>query len=300
MGINKNMFSYTEQTASDERMYKFAARSQNTPAQRLRIDVNGVTIGGEELVIIAGPCSVESEEQIHLTAEMVAAAGANCLRGGAFKPRTSPYQFQGLGVEGLRYLSEAGRRQQLVTISEVMDIESIDIVSEYVDILQVGSRNMQNFSLLKQLGNVRRPIMLKRGAAATYHEWLMAAEYILNGGNEQVILCERGIRTFETHCRNTLDLTAVPIIHELSHLPVIVDPSHGTGLRKMVPSMACAAIAAGADGLLIEVHPQPESALSDAQQTISPTEFERLMDSLELIAPAFQRKLPQKTCLALC
>jgi 3-deoxy-7-phosphoheptulonate synthase len=283
---------------SDERIYKFSGHNDNAPKQRLRIDVSGVSIGGEELVIIAGPCSVESEEQIHHTAERIAAAGANCLRGGAFKPRTSPYQFQGLGVEGLRYLSEAGRRHQLATISEVMDTESIEIVSEYVDILQIGSRNMQNFSLLKRLGKVRKPVMLKRGASATYHEWLMAAEYILNGGNEQVILCERGIRTFETYCRNTLDLTAVPIIRELSHLPVIVDPSHGTGLRKIVPPMACAAIAAGADGLLIEVHPSPDHALSDAQQTISIEEFEGLMNSLELIAPAFNRTLSQKACLA--
>lgn len=259
-------------------MYKLVGRD----GDRLVIEIGDVRIGEGNLTLIAGPCSVESEEQIDQTAEAVAKAGAHILRGGAFKPRTSPYDFQGLGEEGLRLLQKAGKAHGLLTISEVMDVENIERVAAYVDILQVGSRNMQNFSLLKRLGQTDYPILLKRGAAATCHELLMAAEYILSGGNERVILCERGIRTFETMTRNTLDLSAIPILQTLSKLPVIVDPSHGTGVRELVAPMACAAVAAGADGLMIEVHPNPDQALSDAAQTIDPSAFAALVKKIKI------------------
>jgi 3-deoxy-7-phosphoheptulonate synthase len=241
------------------------------------IDIKGQTIGGGSLTVIAGPCSIESEAQIHEIAALVAASGATILRGGAFKPRTSPYDFQGLGEAGLKYLQQAADAHGLLCVSEVMDTQDIDLVCRHVDIVQIGARNMQNFSLLKQVGKTGKPVLLKRGLAATYMDFLMAAEYIMQTGNFKVILCERGIRTFETHARNTLDIAAVPILHELSHLPVIVDPSHGTGMRSIVPHMVYAAIAAGADGIMVEVHPKPDESVSDAKQTISPSTFAQMM-----------------------
>lgn len=251
---------------------------QKLPTQ---IKVCEHTIGGGSFTVMAGPCAIESEEQIHQTAEIVAKAGAHILRGGAFKPRTSPYDFQGLGKTGLQFMSAAAKKNGLLSVSEVMDTQDIDLVAEYVDILQIGARNMQNFSLLKHVGKTGRPILLKRGLAATYIDFLMAAEYILQTGNPQVILCERGIRTFETYARNTLDIAAIPILRELTHLPIIVDPSHGTGLRNIVPSMALAARAVSADGIIVEVHPDPDNALSDARQTITPTSFHEMMEKIE-------------------
>ncbi len=247
---------------------------------RRPVKVGDVVVGDGALVVMAGPCSVESAEQIDESARIVKEAGADILRGGAFKPRTSPYSFQGLGEEGLRLLAEAGARHGLITVSEVMDIKTIPMATDYIDILQVGSRNMHNYSLLKALGKTDKPILLKRGHSATYHELLMAAEYITMGGNEEVILCERGIRTFENHTRNTLDIAAVPALHSMAPFPVIVDPSHGTGQRSLVPPLARAAVAAGADGLMIEVHPDPDKALSDAEQTLSPVDFQELMSGL--------------------
>jgi len=244
------------------------------------IDINGVKIGGDEVIAIAGPCSIESEKQIFTIAKSIAASGAKILRGGAFKPRTSPYDFQGLGEDGLRYMHDAGKTYNLQTISEVMSVQQVELVAKYVDILQVGARNMQNFDLLKAVGQIKKPILLKRGFSATYEDLLMAAEYILSSGNPNIILCERGIRTFETYTRNTLDIAAVPVLHELSHLPIIVDPSHGTGKRSLVAPMAKAAVAAGADGIMVEVHPNPDESLSDAKQTIDPESFAKLMMSL--------------------
>ena len=267
--------------------YKLA--SSAVKKGRTVIALKGKTIGDKELAIMAGPCSIESEEQIMQCACFIKKTGATILRGGAFKPRTSPYAFQGLGEEGLNYLKQAGEQYDLLTVSEVMDTDQIELVASYVDILQIGARNMQNFALLKKLGSVKNPILLKRGMSATYQDLLMSAEYILSAGNPNVILCERGIRTFETYSRNTLDLAAVPILKELSHLPVIVDPSHGTGLRKMVAPMARAAIAAGADGLMIEVHPEPDKALSDADQTIDFPAFAELMVSLRNLSPIIGR-----------
>lgn len=238
------------------------------------------TIGGGSLFIIGGPCSIESEKQIQACAETARAAGAQALRGGAFKPRTSPYEFQGMGEEGLKLLAQAGKDYGLITVSEVMDLAQVELALKYVDILQVGARNMQNFNLLKELGKVKQPILLKRGLSATYQDLLMAAEYILSEGNPHVILCERGIRTFETHTRNTLDLNAVPALRALTHLPIIVDPSHGTGLRKLVVPMARAAVAVGADGVIIEMHPDPDQSVSDAAQTIDLESFKKLMPEL--------------------
>ncbi len=249
------------------------------------------TIGGEQLAIMAGPCSIETEEQIFACAQAVKENGGNILRGGAFKPRTSPYAFQGLGETGLKYLQKAGNQHGLLTVTEVMDTDQIELVAHYADILQIGARNMQNFSLLKKLGSIQNPILLKRGLSATYQDLLMSAEYILSAGNPNVILCERGIRTYETYSRNTLDLAAVPILQELSHLPIIVDPSHGTGIRKMVAPMARAAIAAGADGLMVEIHPEPDKAYSDADQTLSFEQFRQMMQSLRQLAPIVERKL---------
>ena len=240
---------------------------------------------------MAGPCGVESEEQIHTIAEHVAKAGAKVLRGGAFKPRSSPYSFQGLGGDGLRFLRAAGDANGLKTISEVMDGSQIELMSEYVDIFQVGARNMQNFSLLKALGRQRKPVLLKRGLSATIQEWLMSAEYLMAGGNPGVILCERGIRTFENHSRNTFDISAFPIVKKLSHLPVIGDPSHAIGIRDKVVPLARAAVAAGADGLLIEVHHKPEEALSDGPQALFPEQFEQLVGQLRQIAPAMGRQI---------
>ena len=255
------------------------------------VKVNEITIGSSDVVIIAGPCSVENHEQLMETAKAVRSAGGVILRGGAFKPRSSPYNFQGLGEEGLKLLMEARKETGLPVVTEVMDTRLVELVAGYADILQVGSRNMQNYPLLKEVGMLRKPVLLKRGMMSTIEEFLLAAEYILNQGNDQVILCERGIRTFETSTRNTLDLSAVPMLKHLTHLPVIVDPSHGTGHRWMVPAMAKAAIAAGADGLIMEVHYKPEEALCDGQQSLSPDEFSRLMVDLKKIAQAVGREI---------
>jgi len=248
-------------------------------------------VGGKAIAIMAGPCAVESRDQLFTTARLVKESGAGILRGGAFKPRSSPYQFQGMGEEGLKLLREISIETGLAVVTEVMDTRQVEIVSSYADILQIGSRNMQNFPLLKEVGMGRKPVLLKRGMMATIEEFLLAAEYILNQGNSNVILCERGIRTFETSTRNTLDLSAVPMLKHLTHLPVIVDPSHGTGLRWMVPSMAKAAIAAGADGLLMEVHYNPEEALCDGQQSLNPDELNELMKGLRKIADAIGREI---------
>jgi 3-deoxy-7-phosphoheptulonate synthase len=253
------------------------------------IDVGGVPLGGKDLAIMAGPCSVESKEQILETAHAVKKAGARFLRGGAYKPRTSPYEFQGLAEEGLKLLALAREATGLKIVTEVMDVETLPMVADYADLLQLGARNMQNFSLLKQLGALQRPVLLKRGPSATIKEWLMAAEYLVSRGNYQVALCERGIRTFETMTRNTLDLNAVPVLKALTHLPVVVDPSHGIGLRKHVAAMARAGIAAGADGVIVEVHPCPEKALSDGAQSLTPPQFEELMRQVRVIATALGR-----------
>ena len=270
--------------------YKLAGRSFRPQGTVVEF-ANGLKVGGEEVVVMAGPCSVESREQLFQVAEQVAKAGARALRGGAFKPRTSPYSFQGLGLEGLKLLREAGDRFGLLVISEVMEISQIPTMLPYVDILQVGARNMQNFNLLRELGKVKKPILLKRGIAATLEELLLSAEYIMAGGNYDVILCERGIRTFETYTRNTLDISAIPIIHKLSHLPMASDPSHGTGRRDKVAPMARASLAAGADVLLIEVHHDPDNALSDGAQSLYPAQFAELMDELRKIAPVLGRKI---------
>jgi 3-deoxy-7-phosphoheptulonate synthase len=270
--------------------YKLAGRSFRPQGTVIQL-ANGVKVGGDQVVVMAGPCSVESREQLFTAAEQVSKAGARVLRGGAFKPRSSPYSFQGLGLEGLKLLREAGDRFNLGVISEVMEISQIDMMLPYVDILQVGARNMQNFNLLRELGKIKKPVLLKRGIAATLEELLLSAEYIMAGGNYDVILCERGIRTFETYTRNTLDISAIPIIQKLSHLPMASDPSHGTGLRDKVPPMARASLAAGADVLLIEVHPDPDRALSDGAQSLYPEQFSKLMDELRMIAPAVSRKI---------
>jgi 3-deoxy-7-phosphoheptulonate synthase len=268
--------------------YKLAGRSFRPDGTVVKLP-KGVEVGGNAVVVMAGPCSVESREQIFLSAEQVSRAGAKVLRGGAFKPRSSPYSFQGMGLEGLKILRDAGEKYGLLIISEVMEMSQIEVMEPYVDILQVGARNMQNFNLLRELGRVRKPILLKRGIAATIEELLLSAEYIMAGGNYDVIVCERGIRTFETYTRNTMDISAIPIVHKLSHLPIAGDPSHGTGRRDKVPPMARASVAAGADALLIEVHPTPEKALSDGAQSLFPEQFEKLMDELRMIAPAVGR-----------
>ena len=267
--------------------YKLASRTfkpENTV-----ISVGDVRIGGDEVVIMAGPCSAESESQVRATAVAVRKAGAKVFRGGAFKPRSSPYSFQGLGEEGLRLLRTASRDEGLVLVSEVMDASQIPIMVEYCDILQVGARNMQNYTLLRELGRTRKPVLLKRGLMATIEELLLSAEYILSGGNGDVILCERGIRTFETATRNTFDVSSIPVVKKLSHLPMVADPSHAAGRRDMVAPMARAAVAAGADGLLVEVHGDPDRALSDGPQALLPNQFDRLMAELRIIAPAIGR-----------
>ena len=251
----------------------------------------GVTIGGTEIAVAAGPCSVESDEQINAVAEAVSKAGAKIMRAGAFKPRTSPYAFQGLGEKGLQMMRRAADKYNLFVVSEVMDPSQIQMMSQYVDIFQVGARNMQNYFLLRALGEVQKPVLLKRGMSATIEELLLSSEYILSGGNYNVILCERGIRTFETYLRNTLDIAAIPVIKKLSHLPIVADPSHGTGRRDKVAPMARAAVAAGADGLLIEVHNDPDHALSDGAQSLTPGEFSQLMNEVRIIAPAVSRHL---------
>ena len=269
--------------------YKLASRTFKP--ERSTISFDEFRVGGDEVIVMAGPCSVETEEQIAASAAAVKKAGAKILRGGAFKPRSSPYSFQGLGEEGLRMMRTAADAEGLKVVSEVMDVSQIELVARYADILQVGARNMQNYTLLRELGKTRTPVLLKRGIAATIEEWLLSAEYVLSGGNTDVILCERGIRTFESYTRNTLDISAIPVIQKLSHLPIIADPSHGTGLRDKVTPMARAAIAAGADGLIIEVHPDPDHALSDGAQSIFPLQFDRLMAELRIIAPAIGRSI---------
>jgi 3-deoxy-7-phosphoheptulonate synthase len=269
--------------------YKLASRSFRPGGTVVK--VRDVEIGGGRVVVMAGPCSVESREQIERSAEVVARAGARVIRAGAFKPRSSPYSFQGMGEEGLKLLREAADRHGLLVISEVMESAQLPLLAEYADIFQVGARNMQNFNLLRDLGKQRKPVLLKRGISATIEELLLSAEYILSGGNYDVILCERGIRTFETYTRNTMDISAIPVVKKLSHLPMVADPSHGTGRRDKVAPMARAAVAAGADGLLIEVHPDPDHALSDGAQSLRPDQFEELMRQLRIIAPAVERTI---------
>ena len=269
--------------------YKLASRTFKP--ERTIVSMGDFRIGGDEVIVMAGPCSAETEEQVEASATAVAGAGAKILRGGAFKPRSSPYSFQGLGEDGLKMMRAACDRHHLKLVTEVMDVSQIDLVERYADMLQVGARNMQNYSLLRELGRRRTPILLKRGISATIEEWLLSSEYILSGGNTDVVLCERGIRTFETYTRNTLDISAVPVIHKLSHLPIVADPSHGTGLRNKVAPMARAAVAAGADGLIIEVHPDPDHAKSDGAQSMFPEQFDRLMAELRIIAPAIGRSI---------
>jgi 3-deoxy-7-phosphoheptulonate synthase len=267
--------------------YKLASR--NFKPGGTIIKVGEVEIGGSQVISMAGPCSIESEEQIETSAAIVAAGGAQIIRGGAFKPRSSPYSFQGMGEEGLKLIRAAADRHHLLVVSEVMDQVQIPLLLEYSDILQVGARNMQNFNLLRELGKVRKPILLKRGIAATIEELLLSAEYIMSGGNYEVILCERGIRTFETATRNTMDIAAIPVLKRLTHLPVVADPSHGTGKRDYVLAMARAAVAAGADGLLVEVHPDPDHAASDGAQTLNPVQFSEMMQQARAIAAAIGR-----------
>jgi len=254
--------------------------------ERFIIESKGIALGGDAFVVIAGPCSVESESQIMRIAEAVSASGASILRGGAFKPRTSPYDFQGLGEPGLKLLRKAADAYNLGCISEVMDPSDLPLVESYVDIIQIGARNMQNYSLLKAVGGAKKPVLLKRGLAATYKEFLLAAEYVINAGNPRVILCERGIRTFETHSRNTLDIAAVPLLKRLTPLPIIVDPSHGVGLRHAVPDLAKAIIAVGAHGMMVEVHTDPDQSISDSEQTISADTFSRMMEDLRRLGQA--------------
>jgi len=267
--------------------YKLASRAFR--AEPTIVTVGRAAVGGNAVVVMAGPCAVESEAQVEEVAAAVAGAGATILRGGAFKPRTSPYTFQGLGEEGMKILRRVADRHGLAVVSEVLDTQHVAIAERWVDILQIGARNMQNFALLREVGRTRRPVLLKRGMSGTIEEWLMAAEYVLAGGNSQVMLCERGIRTFETAMRNTLDLSCVPLLHQLSHLPVVVDPSHAVGVRDKVPPMALAAIAAGADALLIEVHPHPDQALSDGAQSLDPAQFADLMRRMQAVAQAVGR-----------
>lgn len=269
----------------------FKLASRDFKEDNTIIKIKDVEIGGNNVAIIAGPCSVESEDQIFRMAEVVAKSGAKILRGGAFKPRSSPYSFQGLGEEGLKYIRKAADHFGLLVVTEVMQISQIDTIYPYTDIFQVGARNMQNFALIKELGNTDKAIMLKRGLAATIEEWLMSAEYILSNGNKDVMLCERGIRTFETYTRNTFDLSAIPVVHKKSHLPVVADPSHATGIRDQVPPMARAAVAAGADALMIEIHDDPANALSDGPQALLPNTYLQLIEELKVIANALGRKI---------
>ena len=269
--------------------YKLASREFHP--QDTTFKVNGITIGGDEIVVMAGPCAVENKEQLLATARAVKAAGATVLRGGAFKPRTSPYEFRGLGERGLEMLAEVREETKMPFITEVMAPNDVELITKYTDILQVGARNMQNFILLDEVGKTRKPVMLKRGLSSTIQEWLLAAEYVLTQGNEQVILCERGIRTFETYTRNTMDISAIPIVKKLSHLPIMADPSHATGKWYLVAPLAFAAIAAGANGLIIEVHPNPDTALADGPQSLTFDNFQRLMSQLAPIAQAMNKKL---------
>ncbi|MBR4152516.1 MAG: 3-deoxy-7-phosphoheptulonate synthase [Selenomonadaceae bacterium] len=287
--LELQMLAGVDKTVRITEKYKLVSRDFH-PEDTV-IDAGGVKIGGKEIVVMAGPCAVESLEQLREAAQAIKACGAKFLRGGAYKPRTSPYDFQGLGEDGLKLLRQVADEFDLRVVTEIVDKDDIDIFCKYADILQVGARNMQNFQMLKALGKCSKPILLKRGLSATISEWLNAAEYIMSGGNEQVIFCERGIRTYETFTRNTLDLSAVAAVKELSHLPIVVDPSHGTGRWKMVAPMARAAIAAGADGLIIEVHPHPEKALSDGDQSLRPEAFKELMDNLGGIAKVMGRSI---------
>src|SRR5437870_4038571 len=269
--------------------YKLASRTFKP--EGTVVSVGDIRIGGDEVIVMAGPCSAENEKQVRTTAAAVRRAGAKIFRGGAFKPRSSPYSFQGLGEEGLRLLRDACNAENMKLVTEVMDVSQIEVIEKYADIFQLGARNMQNFTLLRELGHTRKPVLLKRGIAATIEEWLLSAEYVLSGGNTEVILCERGIRTFETATRNTFDISAIPVVKKLSHLPVVADPSHGAGRRDMVVPMARAAVAAGADGLIIEVHCDPDRALSDGAQSMFPSQFDRLMAELRIIAPAIGRSI---------
>lgn len=287
--LEMNMMEGVEKTVRITEKYKLVSRHFH-PEDTI-VDVDGVKIGGKEVVVMAGPCSVESIDQLREAAHAVKQGGAQFLRGGAFKPRTSPYDFQGLAEEGLKMLRQVADEEGLKVVTEIVDKDDIELVGKYADVYQVGARNMQNFQLLKALGKAKKPVMLKRGLAATISEWLNAAEYIMAGGNEQVIFCERGIRTYETFTRNTLDLSAVAAVKELSHLPIIVDPSHGTGRWEMVRPMARAAVAAGCDGLIIEVHPHPEVALSDGDQSLTPKNFNALMRELGKICEVMGRTL---------
>ena len=285
--LEMNMMEGVEKTVRITEKYKLVSR--NFHPEDTIVDVGGVKVGGRQIVVMAGPCSVESLEQLREAAKAVKAGGAQFLRGGAFKPRTSPYDFQGLAEDGLKMLRQVADEEGLKVVTEIVDKDDLELVGKYADLYQVGARNMQNFQLLKALGKTDKPVMLKRGLSATISEWLNAAEYIMAGGNEQVILCERGIRTYETFTRNTLDLSAVAAVKELSHLPIIVDPSHGTGRWQMVKPMARAAVAAGCDGLIIEVHPHPEVALSDGDQSLTPKNFDLLMSELGRIAEVMER-----------
>lgn len=287
--LEMEMLEGVEKTVRITEKYKLVSREFD-PVNSV-IDVDGLKIGGNEIVIMAGPCAVENAEQLHEAAKAVSSCGAKILRGGAFKPRTSPYDFQGLGEEGLKLLRKTADEFGMKVVTEIVESGDIELVESYADILQVGARNMQNFQMLKALGKCKKPVMLKRGLSATIAEWLNAAEYILSGGNERVIFCERGIRTYETYTRNTLDLSAVAAIKNLSHLPIIVDPSHGTGRRSMIAPMSKAAIAAGADGLIIEVHPHPEVALSDGNQSLTPENFKSLMAELKAVANAVGKNI---------
>lgn len=287
-GLQMKAFDGVEKTVQITEKYKLVSR-EFKPEDTI-VDVGGVLVGGGNLGVMAGPCAVESMEQLLESAEAVKARGANFLRGGAFKPRTSPYDFQGLAREGLEMLKAAGAQTGLKVVTEIVDMNALDLISEYADVLQIGARNMQNFELLKAVGRSQKPVLLKRGMSATISEWLNAAEYILSEGNYNVILCERGIRTYETFTRNTLDLSAVAAVKELSHLPIIVDPSHGTGRWQMVRPMARAAIATGADGLMIEVHPHPEIALSDGDQSLTPENFSLVMEDVKNMMQVMGRK----------
>ena len=270
--------------------YKLAGRGFRPEGTRITFP-NGLVVGGDEVVIMSGPCSVESREQIRLSAQQVAAAGGQFLRGGAFKPRSSPYSFQGMGLEGLKLLREVSDEFGLLVITEVMEISQIELMLPYIDCFQVGARNMQNFNLLRELGHVRKPVLLKRGIAATIEEVLLSAEYILSGGNYSLMLCERGIRTYETYTRNTMDISAIPVLKKLTHLPVLGDPSHGVGIRDLVPPMALASVAAGADGLLMEMHPNPDKAMSDGAQSLYPEQLQKLMTQLRQLAPVVGRTI---------
>jgi 3-deoxy-7-phosphoheptulonate synthase len=283
------LFDGVQEVVRVSEPYKLSSRTFKR--EKTIVKARGVEVGGDKVVVMAGPCTIESETQLFETARRVARSGARILRGGAYKPRTSPYAFQGMGVEGLKLLRAAGEETNMATVSEVMEISQIETMVEYVDILQVGARNMQNYNLLSALGQIRKPILLKRGMSATIQEWLLAAEYIMSGGNYDIILCERGIRTFETYTRNTFDISAIPVIDKLSHLPIVGDPSHAVGLRDKVMPVARAIVAAGGDGLLIEVHHDPEKAVCDGPQSLYPEQFARLMDELRIIVPAVGRSL---------